>query len=138
VTRIQQRRRLALEWWLLLAAIVLPVLVLNTLFGDSFEHGKLTMPVFMAGLISMFVSLPMFHRYKHALIATEKAFDTEGEAAAWQTLAQVRRKSALIGALPAWIAAVAVFAGLEAVPLILLTVSSLVILYLYKTPRQLA
>ncbi|WXL26536.1 MFS transporter [Ectopseudomonas mendocina] len=138
MTRLQQRRRLAFEWWLLLLAIVLPVLVLNTLFGDNFQHGKLTMPVFMLGLISMFVSLPMFHRYKHALIATGKSFDSEGEPAAWQALAQVRRKAILVGALPAWIAAAAVFAGLEAVPLILLTVASLVILYLYRTPRQLA
>ena len=47
-------------------------------------------------------------------------------------------RSQVLGAgLPAWIAAVAVFVGLEAIPLMLLGLSSLVLLYLYRIPRQL-
>ena len=54
-----------------------------------------------------------------------------------QALGQTRRRAFIAAGLPAWIAALAVLAGLEAVPLILLAVASLVLLYLYRIPRQL-
>jgi hypothetical protein len=137
VTRGQVRRRLALEWWRQLAVTLAPLFVLNLLFGAEQKTGLLTMPLFIAGLASMFVSLPLFSAYKRALVATEKALDTADEHDAWLELARVRRLAFLGAALPAWIAAVAVFAGLEAIPLILLAISSIVLLYLYRIPRQL-
>jgi hypothetical protein len=85
----------------------------------------------------MFLSLRYFHGYKHALIATSKALDTAEEPAAWLTLAARRRMALLIAAVPAWIGALAVFVGLEAVPLFLLVLSTLVLFYLYRIPRQL-
>lgn len=137
MTRANVRRRLALAWWWQLAVVLAPLFVLNLLFGADQHVGVLSMPMFIAGLASMFVSLPLFHAYKHALIATEKALDTPEEPAAWLALA-ARRRLALLGAgLPAWIAAIAVFAGLEAIPLILLALSSVVLFYLYRIPRQL-
>lgn len=42
-----------------------------------------------------------------------------------------------MAAVPAWIGALAVFVGLEAVPLFLLALSTLVLFYLYRIPRQL-
>jgi len=137
VTRGEVRRRLALEWWRQLAVALVPLFVLNLLFGAEQKTGLLTMPLFIAGLASMFVSLPLFSAYKRALVATEKALDTADEHDAWLELARVRRLAFLGAALPAWIAAVAVFAGLEAIPLILLAISSIVLLYLYRIPRQL-
>ena len=71
------------------------------------------------------------------LVATEQALDTAAEHDAWLELARVRRLAFLGAALPAWVAAIAVFAGLEAIPLILLAISSIVLLYLYRIPRQL-
>lgn len=135
--RSEVRRRLALEWWRQLAAALLPLFVLNLLFGAGQQPGLLTMPLFIAGLASMFVSLPLFSTYKCALVATEKALDTPAEHDAWLELARVRRLAFLGAALPAWIAAIALFAGLEAIPLILLAISSLVLMYLYRIPRQL-
>jgi hypothetical protein len=137
VTRGEVRRRLALEWWRQLAVTLVPLFVLNLLFGSEQKTGLLTMPLFIAGLASMFVSLPLFSAYKRALVATEKALDTADEHDAWLELARVRRLAFLGAALPAWIAAIAVFAGLEAIPLILLAISSIVLLYLYRIPRQL-
>jgi hypothetical protein len=137
VTRGNVRRRLALAWWWQLTVALAPLFVLNLLFGADQQVGVLSMPMFIAGLASMFVSLPLFHAYKHALIATEKALDTTDEPAAWLALA-ARRRLALLGAgLPAWIAGIAVFAGLEAIPLMLLALSSVVLFYLYRIPRQL-
>jgi len=138
VTRGQVRRRLAVDWWKYLALALLPLFVLNGLFGQG--EGilpVLAMPLFIAGVASMFVSLKFFGRYKHALITTQKALDTPDEPAAWIALAAQRRSAFLAAALPAWIGALAVFVGLEAVPLMLLALSTAVLFYLYRIPRQL-
>lgn len=136
MTRAQVKRRLALAWWRQLAVAVLPVIILNALFGGG-GPALLAMPLFVAGIASMFVSLPLFKAYKRALIATDKALDSAEEPAAWLELDRVRLRALLGAALPAWIGALAVLAGLEAVPLVLLTFSSVVIHLLYRIPRQL-
>ena len=137
MTRSEVRRQLALAWWRQLAYTLAPLFLLNLLFGSGQQVGVLTMPLFIAGLASMFVSLPLFSAYKRALVATEKALDSDEEPAAWLALARSRRLAFLGAGLPAWIAAIAVFAGLEAIPLVLLALSSVVLLYLYRIPRQL-
>jgi len=138
MTREQVRRRLALAWWRQLGLSLAPLFVLNLLFGaDPAFIPVLAMPLFIAGLASMYVSLPLFHAYKHALIATEKALDSPAEPAAWLALAAQRRRAFLGAGLPAWIAALAVFVGLEALPLVLLALSSCLLLVLYRIPRQL-
>ncbi|MHA6495192.1 MFS transporter [Pseudomonas borbori] len=137
MTRSQVRLRLALAWWRQLGYTLAPLLLLNVLFGAGQQTGVMTMPLFIAGLASMFVSLPLFGAYKRALVATEKALDTEAEPAAWLELARCRRLAFLGAGLPAWVAAVAVLGGLEAIPLMLLALSSVVLLCLYRIPRQL-
>lgn len=138
MTRAEVRRRLALEWWRWLGFALAPVFFLNLLFGDSQALGSvLEMPFFIAGVASMFVSLPLFSAYKRALIATEQALDSEAEREAWLELARVRRKAFLGAALPAWIGAIALFTGLNAVALFLLAMSSVVLFCLYRIPRQL-
>ncbi|AXO63174.1 MFS transporter [Pseudomonas sp. phDV1] len=136
MTRGQVKRRLALAWWRQLGVALAPVFMFNLLFGGG-STTVLTMPLFIAGMASMFLSLPLFHAYKRALITTGKALDSEAEPAAWLLLDRVRMRALLGAALPAWIAALAVLAGLEAVPLVLLTFSSVVIHLLYRIPRQL-
>ena len=133
MTRGQVKRRLSFNWWQYLALALLPLFVINLVFGQAESLlPVLAMPFFIAGVASMFLSLRYFHGYKHALIATSKALDT-----AWITLAARRRTALLIAAVPAWIGALAVFVGLEAVPLFLLALSTLVLFYLYRIPRQL-
>ena len=138
MTRGQVRRRLSVAWWKYLALALLPLFVINALFGQG--EGLLpvlAMPLFIAGVASMLVSLKFFARYKHALIATQKALDTPEEPGAWIALAARRRAAFLVASLPAWIGALAVFVGLEAVPLMLLALSTAVLFYLYRIPRQL-
>lgn len=138
MTRGQVRRRLSVNWWQYLALALLPLFVINLVFGKTEPLlPVLAMPFFIAGVASMFVSLRYFNGYKHALIKTQKALDTPEESAAWITLSACRRVALLIAALPAWIGALAVFVGLEAVPLFLLALSTLVLFYLYRIPRQL-
>ena len=139
MTRNQVRRKLGLEWWAYLAIALAPLFVLNLLFGSGEPvFPALEMPLFLAAMISMFISLPLFRGYKRALIATEKALDGDHEREAWIELRRVRRVALLGAGLPAWVGAVAVFAGLNAVALVLLALSSAVVLSLYRIPRQLA
>nr|WP_178124870.1 MULTISPECIES: MFS transporter [unclassified Pseudomonas] len=130
---------MTVSWWQYLALALLPLFVINAVFGKGEAiMPVLAMPFFIAGTASMFVSLRFFNGYKHALIAAGKALDTPDEPAAWITLAARRRAAFLAASLPAWIGALAVFVGLEAVPLMLLALSSAVLFYLYRIPRQLA
>jgi nitric oxide reductase large subunit len=141
VTRGNVRRRLALAWWRQLALTLGPLLVVCVFFGGdeaTTTPSVFAMPLFIAGIASMFLSLKPFGVYKRSLIATQKALDTPEEPAAWLRLAADRRTAFLFAGIPAWIAALAVFADLEAVPLALLALSSVVLLYLYRIPRQLA
>ncbi|WP_338508065.1 MFS transporter [Pseudomonas poae] len=138
MTRGQVKRRLSVNWWQYLALALLPLFVINLVFGRAQSLlPMLAMPFFIAGVASMFLSLRYFNGYKHALIATSKALDTPEESAAWITLAARRRTALMVAALPAWIGALAVFVGLEAVPLFLLALSTTVLFYLYCIPRQL-
>ncbi|MDT8908804.1 MULTISPECIES: MFS transporter [Pseudomonas] len=138
MTRGQVRRRLAVSWWKYLALALLPLFVINAVFGQGEAIlPVLAMPLFIAGVASMFVSLRFFGAYKLALIATQKSLDTPEEPQAWIELAARRRAAFLAAGLPAWIGALAVFVGLEAVPLMLLALSTAVLFYLYRLPRQL-
>ena len=56
---------------------------------------------------------------------------------AWLALARQRSKGLLAAGLPAWIGALAVLAGLNAVALTLLALASVVLLWLYRLPPQL-
>ncbi|WP_434698974.1 MFS transporter [Pseudomonas sp. D1-1] len=138
MTRGQVRRRLAVSWWQYLALALLPLFVINAVFGQGEAIlPVLAMPLFIAGVASMFVSLRFFGSYKNALVATQKSLDTPEEPQAWITLAARRRAAFLAAGLPAWVGALAVFVGLEAVPLMLLALSTAVLFYLYRIPRQL-
>ena len=138
MTRGQVRRRLSVSWWQYLALALLPLFVINAVFGQGEAIlPVLAMPLFIAGVASMFVSLRFFGSYKQALIATQKALDTPEESQAWIDLAARRRAALLVAGLPAWVGALAVFVGLEAVPLMLLALSTAVLFYLYRIPRQL-
>ena len=138
MTRGQVKRRLSFSWWQYLALALLPLFVINLVFGQAEPLlPVLAMPFFIAGVASMFLSLPRFGAYKHALIATQKNLNSDDEPGAWIELARIRRLGMLFGCLPAWVAALSVFVGLEAVPQVLLAISSVVLLYLYRIPRQL-
>lgn len=136
--RAAWRRRLAGEWTVALLLTLLPLLLLGYLWGSREAWlPALELPLFVAGLCAPFATLPLFRRYKQALISTQRALDSEAEGDAWQALGRTRRPGLLAAALPAWGAALALPTGLNGVALTLLTLTSLVLLWLYKIPRQL-
>lgn len=134
-----QRPLFARRWWALLAVALLPLILLGA-FGPARAPlaDSLAMPLFVAALLSMFVGLPLFRRYKHALIACGRALNGPGETAAWATLAQAQRRGLYGAWLPAWFAALGRLADLHGVPVLLLVLASVVIAILYRLPRQLA
>jgi len=134
VNRAAARRQLARDGWLHTLLMVMPVLVLDRAPAAGFDWG---LPVFAAGLLALFLNLPAFTAFKHALIATEQALDGPGEAAAWAGLRGIRRRGLLVASLPAWFAAAGAPLGLEPVAQLLLVFGSLVLLVLYRIPRQL-
>ena len=137
MTRGQRRRRLSFSWWQQLLLTLLPLVLVCWFFGKAEPLlPELGMPLFIAGVASMFVTLRMFGPYKHGLINLQKALDTPQEPAAWDELARVRHRALLAAGFPTWIAALAVFVGLEGVPLLLLALSTLVLFYLYRIHRQ--
>lgn len=138
MTRNEVKRRLSLAWWQYLAVGLVPLPVMAWAFGgDESWIPVLAMPLFIGGVATMFLSLPRFGAYKRALIATSKALNTAQEPAAWIELARTRRLAMLFACFPAWVAALAVLVGLEPVAQILLAISTVVLLYLYRIPRQL-
>ena len=134
MNRTAIRRQLGFDGWRYLLLIVVPVLVTRLLpqWGD-----QLAVPMFFAGLATLFLTLPRFTAFKHALIATEKELGSAAEASAWAALRAVRLRALRTAALPAWLAAIGTPLGLEPVAQLLLVCASVVLLVLYRIPRQL-
>jgi hypothetical protein len=129
---------LSRDGWRYLLLIVLPVLVsrqLPEIAGRFAEH--LALPLFGIGLATLFLNLPRFTAYKHTLIATEKALGTDVESSAWAALRTIRLRALRTAALPAWLAAFGAPLGLASIAQLLLVCGSLVLLALYRVPRQL-
>jgi hypothetical protein len=138
VKRSEVRRRLGLAWWRHLALCLAPLLAISFGFGRSQPLlPVLGMPIFIAGLAALFVSLPLFNAYKRALMALAAALGSEAEPAAWIELANRQRLGFVGAGLPAWIGACGVFFGLDAVGLVLLALASATVMLLYRLPRQL-
>ncbi len=63
MTRGQVRRRLSVSWWQYLALALLPLFVINAVFGQGEAIlPVLAMPLFIAGVASMFVQPEVFWR----------------------------------------------------------------------------
>lgn len=138
MSRALWRRQLANEWRFALLLTLAPILLLMLLWPEGrLLWPLLELPLFGAALGSLFLSLPRFRRYKLALIETERVLDDPAEETAWADLRQARRPGLLAAALPAWLAALALPTGLNGVALTLLALTSLVLLWLYRIPRQL-
>lgn len=132
------RDQLTRDGWVYLLLMVAPVLAVGQLPEWSGRFGEyLALPLFITGLGMLFLSLPRFTAYKHALIATEKDLRSDAEPAAWAVLRAIRLRALRTAALPAWLAAIGAPLGLEPVAQLLLVTGSLTLLMLYRVPRQL-
>ncbi len=101
----------------------------------GFERSSGNFLVFSAGLATLFVSKPFFHRFKHAVIA----FDQPGAdlPALWQHYFRVRNAALWVACLPALAGLAGKLAGMDGVAVFLLGLCSLMVLFFYRTPAQL-
>lgn len=135
MNRAAEHGRLAGRWWLHLLLALGPLFALLTWGREFDELAVLATPLYIAALVSMYFTLPLFRRYKLALIAAGKARDADDEPERWSELARTWRNGVLGASLPAWIGALACFTDLSDVALILLGLTSLLIFWLYRIPR---
>ena len=135
----EARRTLRVLWWLQLAVAVLPVWLFPAAsFNLGLQVEFVSLLFFVVALCLLFLNAKPFQRFKQAVIAIGAARETEAEAAAWQCLMHIRLQALWYGCIPAWSAALAKVLGLEMPVVMLLTLASPVLFWLYRTPRQLS
>ena len=80
MTRGQVRRRLSVNWWQYLALALLPLFVINGVFGQSEAIlPVLAMPLFIVGMAWLSASPTFFGVCRPAVLATHIALDTPDE-----------------------------------------------------------
>lgn len=131
------RYRSAGQWWLtllvLIALLAFPVPV-QKLAALRQPPGSLVF--FVAGLLTLFFSRSSFHAFKRAVIAFA-AVEKPAQPQLWLQYFQARRRALSIALLPALAALAGRILGLEEAPVLLLWLASALLLWLYRTPRQL-
>lgn len=134
---MNNRLHSALQWWL--ALLVLAVILQVPLpFAplELLQHSVAGLVFFIAGLLSVFFSRSPFNTFKTILVEFSVAVP-QRLPKLWATYFQVRRRALLIALLPAAAAFAGRVLGLEQTPVFLLCMTSLLLLWLYRTPRQL-
>lgn len=136
---VEARRILLSLWWLQLLIALLPVWFFPRNIYSVGQNGEwVSLLFFIVALSLLFLNIKPFTRFKHAVIAVGQARGTVRESAAWQGLMHARLRALWIACLPAWAAALAKILGLEMPAVVLLTVASPALFWLYRTPQQLS
>lgn len=127
----------ARQWWLALLAVAL-LLATPLPFTPAtlLQHSLASLVFFVAGLLTVFFSRASFNTFKRILVEFSVAVP-ERLPKLWQTYFMVRRRALLIAMLPAAVAFVGRLLGLEQTPVLMLGLTSLLLVWLYRTPRQL-
>lgn len=133
------RRTLRMLWWLQLSVAVLPVcLVPAGLFSVGQYTERVSLLFFVLALSLLFLNAKPFQRFKHAVIMVGQVRETAQEADAWQRLMHVRLRALWYACIPAWSALFAKVLGLDMPVVVLLTLATPVLFWLYRTPKQLS
>lgn len=134
---LSPRLRSALQWWLTLLVLV-AILVVPLPFEPPtlLQHSLAGLIFFIAGLLTVFFSRSPFNTVKSVLIEFSVAVP-QRLPKLWQTYFLVRRRALTAAMLPAAAAFAGRLLGLEQTPILLLWLTSLLLLWLYRSPRQL-
>lgn len=133
------RRTLRMLWWLQLSVAVLPVcLVPAGLFSLGQYTERVSLLFFVLALSLLFLNAKPFQRFKHAVLMVGQVRETAQEADAWQRLMHVRLRALWYACIPAWSALFAKVLGLDMPVVVLLTLATPVLFWLYRTPKQLS
>ena len=135
IGRRPRRLQLTGRWLRVQLILLLPLLLL--LLDAQPLPPSFADPLFYLALAGLLPTIPLFGRYKRALIACGTVRDSDGEAAAWERMAQCQLHGLLAALLPALLGIPAVLAGSSGVLQILLVLGSLTFGRLYRPPLQL-
>lgn len=133
----RRSRYLAMRWrWLRLQLLLILSLGLLAIDAQPLPP-SFADPLFYLALAGLLPTIPLFGRYKRALIAAGAARDCADEPAAWDRLAACQQHGLQAALLPALLGMPALLAGSSGVLQILLVLGSLTLARLYRPPQQL-
>ncbi|SDT94573.1 hypothetical protein [Halopseudomonas salegens] len=118
-------------------SLILPIALVWLLRDSSGSWEEAAIPLFVLGLVSMFLTLWRFSPYKRALVAVGNlseqvnAADTEST---WANLHHQQMLGLLNAKIPGWIGMLHFVCTGELTPLILLVLASQGLLLLYRPP----
>lgn len=126
----------ALQWWAA-ALTLLAILLMPLPFEPQtlLRHAWGGLLFFVVGLFTVFFSRSPFNTLKSILVEFSVAVP-QRVPKLWRTYFQVRRRALLVAMLPAVMALVGRLLGLEQTPIFLLWLTSVLLVWLYRTPQQ--
>lgn len=134
----QLQRKLAWQWWRSLVVALLLFFVVGRFdLSKILKQEPWGMVFFALSLLTLFVSRSSFHRFKHAVIELGQQAQRFEHVELWDGYMRVRGVALRWAMLPVICATLGVVLGLEPIAGFLLLLSSLLLFWLYRTPRQL-
>lgn len=131
------QRRLAWQWWRpLLVLLALFFAAGQIKFSTVLQQEPWGLLFFVLSLLTIFASRKCFHQFKQSLISLGKEPQRLQEIGLWQDYFLVRQKALWFASLPTYCAALGATLGLETIAKALLLLCSLLLFWLYRTPRQ--
>ncbi|MEH6493931.1 hypothetical protein [Halopseudomonas sp.] len=116
------------------SALLIPIIVVWVMGDWDGVFQSAALPLFTLAMVSLFVTLWRFRRYKLALIQAEALGNEEGAKAAWSVLHREQMLGLLAAELPGFIGVIHFFCTGEWIPLLLLVLVSLGAMALYRPP----
>lgn len=118
------------------ASLLLPVALVWLLGEQAAAWEEAALPLFIAGMALIFLSLWRFPHYKRALMhieATREA-DDDTRAEAWSILHRQQLNGMLVAKLPGWAGMLHFLCTADTAALVLLVLASQAVLLLYRPP----
>lgn len=131
------QRRLAWQWWRhLLVLLVLFFAAGQVKLSSVLQQEPRGLIFFALSLLSIFASRKHFHQFKQSVISLGKEPQRLLEIGLWQDYFLVRQKALWFASMPTYCAVIGATLGLESIAKALLLLCSLLLFWLYRTPRQ--
>ncbi|PRB79377.1 hypothetical protein [Pseudomonas sp. MYb185] len=120
-----------------LASLILPIAVVWLFHDrDGGAYASVGVPLFIAGLLTLLLTVWRFRHYKQALLQVDALGDDSQAESAWNRLHHNQLLGLTNAKLPGWIGMLHYVCTMEAVPLVLLVLASQGAMLLYRPPSQ--
>ncbi|SDT15610.1 hypothetical protein SAMN05216198_3823 [Halopseudomonas litoralis] len=116
------------------ASLILPIAVVWFFHDRQGAYPDVAVPLFIAGLLTLLLTVWRFRHFRRAVIAADTAQDTASAEQAWTQLHHQQLLGLTNAKLPAWVGMLHYVCTLELMPLILLVLASQGAMLLYRPP----